>query len=61
MSLVGVAFERVYHRNQPNMSKLAMYKPLLYCNRHLKQLYILYVSNKTEQFSYKIGCGIIYT
>ena len=43
------------HRNKPNNSKLAVYKPLLYCNSHLKQLY---VGNKMERFSYKGGCSI---
>ena len=38
------------HRNQPNKSKLALYKPLLHLYSHLKQPYI---SNKTERFSYK--------
>ena len=50
----GLAIEAC-HRNQPNMSKLAMYKPSLHLHSHLKQLYI---SNKTERFSYKGGCGI---
>ena len=42
-------------RNQPNKSKLALYKLLLpfYC--HLKQLYI---TNKMERFSYKVGCSV---
>ena len=43
------------HRNQPNKSKLALYKPLLHFYNHLKQLYI---SNKMECFSYKGGCSI---
>ena len=43
------------HRNQPNKSKLALYKPLLRLYSHLKQLYI---SNKTKCFSYKGGCGM---
>ena len=42
-------------RNQPNKSKLALYKPLLDFYSHLKQLYM---SNKTERFSYKDGCGM---
>ena len=42
-------------RSQPNKSKLALYKPLLHFYSHLKQLYI---SNKTERFSYKGGCGV---
>ena len=45
----------VRHKNQPNKSKLALYKRLLYWNSHLKQLYI---SNKVERFSYKGGCGV---
>ena len=40
--------------NQPNKSKLALYKPLLCLNSHLKQPYI---SNKTKRFSYKGGHG----
>ena len=43
------------HRNQPNKSKLALYKPLLYFCSDLKQLYI---SNKMERFSYKGGCDV---
>ena len=46
----------VHHRNQPNKSKLALYKPLLHFYSHLKQLYI---SNKMERFSYKGGCGVL--
>ena len=43
-------------RNQPNKGKLALYKPLLlHFYSHLEQLYI---SNKTEHFSYKGGCGM---
>ena len=44
------------HRNQPNKSKVALYKSLLHFYSHLKQLYI---SNKTECFSYKggVACG----
>ena len=45
----------VHCRNQPNKSKLALYNPLLSCNSYLKQLYI---SDKTERFSYKGGCGM---
>ena len=43
------------HRNQPNKSKLALYKPLLRLYSHLKQPYI---SNKAKRFSYKGGCGV---
>ena len=44
-----------HHRNQPNKSKLALYKPLLCLYSHLNQPYI---SNKTERFSYKGGHGV---
>ena len=37
-------------RNQPNKSKLSLYKPLLCLCSHLKQPYI---SNKTKRFSHK--------
>ena len=50
----GITIE-AYHRNQPNKSKLALYKPLLHFYSHLKQLYI---SNKMKRFSYKGGCGM---
>ena len=40
------------HRNQPNKSKLALYKALVHFYSHLKQLYM---SNKTEHYSYKGG------
>ena len=30
----------VHHRNQPNKSTLVLYKPLIYFNSHLEQLYI---------------------
>ena len=43
------------HRNQPNGSKLVLYKQLLQFYSKLKQLYI---STKTEHFIYKGGCGI---
>ena len=50
------------HRNQPNKSKLSLYKPLLCLYKpllclysHLKQLYI---SNRTKHFSYKGGRGM---
>ena len=43
------------HRNQPNRSKLALYKPLLHFYSKLKQLYI---NTKIEHFIYKGGCGI---
>ena len=40
-------------RNQPNKSKLLMYKPFLCLYSHLSQPYI---SNKMKRFSYKNGC-----
>ena len=42
--------------HQPNRSKLALYKLLLYFNSHLKQLFR---SNKTEHFSYKGGVAYL--
>ena len=36
--------------NQPDKTNLVLYKPLIKLYGHLKQLYI---SNKTEHFSYK--------
>ena len=59
-AIVDIVSRRVlrigaHHRNQPNKSKLALYKPLLRLYSHLKQLYI---SNKTKRFSYKGGCGV---
>ena len=43
------------HRNQPNKSKLVLYKSLLCLYSHLKQPPI---SKKTKRFSYKGGCGM---
>ena len=43
------------HRNQPNKSKLVLYKLLLHFQNQLKQLY---TSNKIECFTYKGMCGI---
>ena len=45
----------MYREKQPNKSKLVLYKPLIHCNSHYKQLYLI---NKTEHFSYKGGCGV---
>ena len=57
-AIVGIDNRRglrieVRHRTQPNKSKLALYKPILYfyCKK-------LYMSNKTEHFSYNDGCGM---
>ena len=44
-----------HHRNQPNKSKLVLYKPLFRLYSHLKQPYI---SNKAKCFSYKGECGV---
>ena len=46
---------KTHRSNQPNKSKLALYKSLLHVYNDLKQLYMSY---KTERFSYKGGCGI---
>ena len=59
-AIVGIISRRglrieARHRNQPNKSKLALYKPLIRLCSHLKQLSI---SNKTKRFSYKGGCGV---
>ena len=59
-NIVGIISRRgirieVHRRNQPNKSKLALHKALLHFYNHLKQLYI---SNKTERFSYKGGYGV---
>ena len=45
----------VCHSNQPNKTKLSLYKCYFHFSNHLKQLYI---SNRMERFSYKGGCGI---
>ena len=42
-------------RNQPTKNKLGLYRPFFHFNSHLK---LLYVSNKTECFSYKGESGI---
>ena len=59
-AIVGIVSRRglrieARHRNQPNKSKLALYKPLLRLYSHLKQPYI---SNKTKPFSYKGVLGV---
>ena len=59
-AIVGIVSRRglrieAHHRNQPNKSKLALYKPLIRLYSHLKQLPI---SNKMKRFSYKGGCDM---
>ena len=59
-AIVGIVSRRglrikARHRNQPNKSKLVLYKPLLRLCSHLKQPY---VNNKMKRFSYKGGCGV---
>ena len=59
-AIVGIVSRRglrveAHRRNQPNKSKLALYKPLIRLYSHLKQLPI---SNKMKHFSYKGGCGV---
>ena len=55
-AIVGITSRRGLrietHRNQPNKSKLALYKPLLHFYSYLKQLYM---SNKTECSFTKVG------
>ena len=46
-----------HHRKQPNKSKLALYTIHYFTLSHLIQLYI---SNKTECFSYKGGYGVMH-
>ena len=45
----------VRHRKQLNESKLALFKPLLHFYNYLKQLYM---SDKTDLYYYKGGCGM---
>ena len=45
----------VHQRNQSNEIVLALYSHYICFNSRLKQLYI---SNKTEHFIYKDGCGM---
>ena len=55
-AIVGITSRRGLrietHRNQPNKSKLALYKPLLHFYSYLKQPY---VSNKMERSVTKVG------
>ena len=56
-AIVGIVSRRglrieACRRNQPNKSKLALYKPLLRLCSHLKQPYI---SNKTNTSVIKVG------
>ena len=58
--IVGIVSRRGHRiearrRNQPNKSKLALYKLLLHLYSHLKQLSI---SSKMKRFCYKGGCGV---
>ena len=43
-----------YHTCHKNKVSLVLYKLLLYCNSHLKQLYI---RNKLERFSFEGRLG----
>ena len=58
VGIVGVALQFKFNirSNQPNDTTLSLCKPWINFNSHLKQLYI---SNKTECFSYKGGYGIL--
>ena len=55
ISRCGLTIEAC-HSNQSNKSKLALYKPLLHCNRHLKQLYI----KVTRWYTSVIKVGVVY-
>ena len=60
-AIVGIVSRRglrieARHKNQPNKSKLVLYKPLLRLYSHLKQPY---VSNKMKRFSCKGGWGVL--
>ena len=54
VSLIDMTLELKTHKNQPEKTKLVLYKPLLRFKRHLKQL----ISDKMAHFSCKDGCGI---
>ena len=54
VSMGGLTFA-TSHRNQPDKSKLTLFKPLLHFYSNLKQLYI---STKMESLIYKGGYGI---
>ena len=45
----------VHHTNQPNKSKLVLYKPLIHIYSHLKKLCM---HTMMIYFSYKCGCGV---
>ena len=53
-AVVGIISGRGVSIHKCHGSKLALYKLLICCNSLLNQLYL---SNKTECFSYKGGCG----
>ena len=55
VSRCGLSID-VCHKNQPNKHKLALYKPSFHFNSSLKWLYI---SSKTDCFSYKGWCGMM--
>ena len=50
---MGVALSLI--RVMETNPKLALYKAFIYCKIYLKQLYL---SKKTERFSYKVECGV---
>ena len=52
VSLAGMALQL---KQQPNKNNLAQYKSLLHLYNNLTKLYI---SNMTECFNYKGGCGM---
>ena len=54
MSIVGVALE-LESIIDSNVMRISCHCKARYFNSHFKQLYI---SNNTERFSYKGGCGV---
>ena len=63
-AVVGIISGRdlsIHTHRENRVSYIALYKPLLHCSSYLKQLYL---SNKTECFSFKdrrgwCGCTLI--
>ena len=53
----GVSID-AHHGNQPNKSKLVLFKALIHINSHLNLLLCEYAHNNKEHFRYKNGCGV---
>ena len=47
-----------HHGNQPNKSKLVLFKALIHINSHLNPSLHEYIHKNKEHFSYKNGCGV---